>query len=121
MLFAKASKIGMKVDSIVITKEMQEQIEENSRKYEEKLLDKKDFDFTILYNPDAQDEMEEKKQYHTRILEVKKLITAGYSYSQIRGMKPLLMVGYTSAAIKELFGVNEPVDGIRNVIEILEE
>ena len=120
-LFAKASKIGMKVDSIVITKEMQEQIEKNTKEYEEKLLDKKEFDFTILYNSDAQDEVEEKKLYHNRILEVKKLITAGYSYSQIRGMKPLLMVGYTSAAIKELFGVNEAVDGIRNVIEILEE
>lgn len=100
---------------------MQEQIEKNTKEYEEKLLDKKEFDFTILYNSDAQDEVEEKKLYHNRILEVKKLITAGYSYSQIRGMKPLLMVGYTSAAIKELFGVNEPVDGIRNVIEILEE
>lgn len=120
-LLSQAASIGMEVDSIVITDEISNMIKENTLKYEQKKQDKKDFDFTILFDKEAQDEAEEKKRYQMRVLEVRKLMTAGYTYSQIRGMKPLLMVGYSSNAIKELFGVNEPIEKIQTVVEILEE
>ena len=120
-LLAQAAEIGYEVNSVVITDEISEKIKENTRRYEQRKLDHKDFDFTILYDSKAEDKDKEKKQYQMRVLEVRKLVTAGYTYSQIRGMKPLLMVGYSASAIKELFGVNEPIEKIESVVGILDE
>lgn len=46
-LLSKAAEIGMEVDSLVITDEISERIKENTRKYEQRKIDNKEFDLYL--------------------------------------------------------------------------
>lgn len=119
--FVDAMDIGMKPESFIITKEMQEIIKQNKERFEEERSGKKDRSFTFLFDKEAKDQDAEKRKYQKRVMEATKLLTAGYSYSHVKGVRPLLMEGYSSEAIKELFAADAPVEEVKNVVHIVTE
>ena len=117
--FIKAMEIGMDAEPEPMSADMRKRVEENYRQYREKLKSEKAIDMSMFWNEDAVDKEEENLKYKKRVMLVRKLITAGYSNSQIRAMKQLIMAGYEIDELKEMFSVNVKLSEINQVAELV--
>lgn len=119
--FADAMRMGMKMESFVITDAILEKIQKNKKRYEKKREENKAYDFSELLRIESPDQTMEHRLYKKRVMEAQKLLNYGFTPSQLRGLTSLLMMEYTAEEIKKLFKPSDADSQIREVVDIIRE
>ena len=117
-LIAEAMSIGASEDvTLPPTKEQMKLMEINRLRYEEEHCNGKQINFDVYKDDDSPEGI---KRYKERVLTVTKLINAGYSKAQVRAFHILIMHGYNAESIEEMFGPEQELAYINNVVSIME-
>lgn len=99
---------ALRVDEVpdrihTFTPEQKKQLEENRKKYEERIHPKA-FDYTVYRKPEEKDP----KKFKARCRVARLLLNKGYTREQVESFHPLIMEDVTAEEIMDLF--NEDAD-----------